>query len=177
MALPVVFYPHYAAPITALVYAFVLGAMRYIRLWFFGAKPMGVGITRAILVSCVLLAIVRISVPTSGIALTPPKFRTWATENPKFPERTAIIALLNGIGGLHLVFTMNGTDQNIFDWVYNAADIDASKIVWARDLGPAKNQELIDYYKNRTVWMVDPTDPRPRLMPYPVSSRVRLNEN
>src|SRR6266436_1233937 len=81
MVLPVAFFPHYAAPITALVYAFVLWTMRYIRPLFFGAKPVGLGITRAIVVSCVLLAVVRIAAPISGITLTRPKLKTWAAEN------------------------------------------------------------------------------------------------
>src|SRR6266705_3203550 len=172
MALPVVFFPHYAAPITAMVYAFVLLTMRYIRTLFFGAKPVGLGITRAIVVSCVLLAVVRIAAPISGIALTPPKFSTWAAASSKFPERPAIASELNRLDGLHLVFVLyhNENDQNPFDWVYNPADIDASKIVWARDLGPAKNQELINYFSTRKVWMLDPNGTPPALMPYPFST-------
>ena len=40
--------------------------------------------------------------------------------------------------------------------VYNGADIDESKVVWARDLGEAENRKLAEYYKDRTVWMVQP---------------------
>src|SRR2546428_6461067 len=151
MLLPVIFLQHYAAPVTALVYAFVLGTMRYIRPLFFRAKPVGLGITRAIVVSCVLLAVVRISAPILGIPLTRPKLTTWASENYKFSERPATVSVLKGLRGLHLVFVKNRTDQSEFDWVYNPADIDASKIVWARDLGPAKNQQLINYFRTRKV--------------------------
>ena len=171
MLLPFVFWPHYAAPVTAVVYVFVLSAMRYVRSWSAGAKPVGLGITRAIIASCVLLAIVRIAAPISGIALTPPKLQTWAAENHKFPERPAIISALDKMSGLHLVFVKNGPDQNDFDWVYNRADIDGSKIVWARELGAAKNQELINYYNHRTVWMVNTTETPPKLSPYPVPFR------
>ena len=167
MLLPVIFLQHYAAPVTALVYAFVLGTMRYIRPLFFRAKPVGLGITRAIVVSCVLLAVVRISAPILGIPLTRPKLTTWASENYKFSERPATVSVLKGLRGLHLVFVKNRTDQSEFDWVYNAADIDASKIVWARDLGPAKNQQLINYFRTRKVWILDPNGTSPTLMPYP----------
>ena len=169
MLLPVIFQAHYAAPITALVYVFILCSMRYVRPFFFGARAVGLGITRAMVASCVLLVFVRVSVPSFGIALTHEGFKTWAGESYKFPERPAIIASLDKMSGLHLVFVRNGPVQNS-DWVYNAADIDASKIVWARDLGPAKNQELIDYYKGRTVWILDPRDPHPMLMPYQSTS-------
>ena len=42
------------------------------------------------------------------------------------------------------------------DWVQNLADIDRQKVVWANDLGPQQNQELIDYFKDRKVWLVEP---------------------
>ena len=148
--------------------------MRHIRPLYFGARPVGLGITRAIVVSCVLLAVVRIVAPISGIALTPPKFKTWAAISSKFPERPAIALKLNGQDGLHLVLVKSRTDHNEFDWVYNAADIDASKIVWARDQGPAKNQELINYFSSRKVWILDPNGAPPTLTPYaffPVAQR------
>ena len=52
------------------------------------------------------------------------------------------------------------------EWVYNGADIDGSKVVWARDMGAAKNQELIDYYKDRRVWLVEPDEKPVRVTPY-----------
>jgi len=174
LALPVVFFPHYAAPMTAAVYAFVLTVMRYIRPLFFGTRPVGLGTTRAIVVSCVLLAGVRFAAPISGLVLTPPKFATWAAVTPKFPERPAIASELNAREGSHLVFVAyhDENDKRPFDWVYNAADIDAAKIVWARDLGPAKNQELIDYYNLRKVWFINPMELHPKPMAYPVISEL-----
>lgn len=166
MALPVVFFPHYAAPITALVYVFVLWTIRHVRPLYFGPRPVGLAITRAVVVSCVLLAAVRIVAPISGIPLTPPKFKTWAAMASKFPERPAIASELNGRDGLHLVIVKNRTEHNEFDWVYNAADIDASKIVWARDQGPARNQELINYFASRKIWILDPNSTPPTLLPY-----------
>lgn len=40
------------------------------------------------------------------------------------------------------------------EWVYNEADIDNSRIVWAHDLGEEKNQQLRDYFKDRRVWVL-----------------------
>jgi hypothetical protein len=30
------------------------------------------------------------------------------------------------------------------------------KVVWANDMGPQQNQELIEYFKDRKVWLVEP---------------------
>jgi hypothetical protein len=35
------------------------------------------------------------------------------------------------------------------EWAHNAADIDSSKIAWAREIDSANNQEIVDYYKDR----------------------------
>jgi hypothetical protein len=40
--------------------------------------------------------------------------------------------------------------------VYNSADIDAAPIVWARDMGDQANRELLDYYRDRKVWLWQP---------------------
>jgi hypothetical protein len=52
------------------------------------------------------------------------------------------------------------------EWVYNEADIDAAKVVWARDMGRSANQELLDYFRDRKVWLVEADSPAPQLRPY-----------
>jgi hypothetical protein len=55
------------------------------------------------------------------------------------------------------VFVKTKTDGlNLFQWIYNDADIDASRIAWARDLGPKRNQQLENYFSTRDAWLVDP---------------------
>ena len=52
------------------------------------------------------------------------------------------------------------------EWVWNAASIDAARVVWARDLGPEDDAALLAYYPNRRVLLFEP-DARPmRLTPY-----------
>jgi hypothetical protein len=52
------------------------------------------------------------------------------------------------------------------EWVYNAADVDGSRVVWARDLGDVENEKLRAYYPNRTAWLFEPDARPPRLGPY-----------
>jgi hypothetical protein len=60
-----------------------------------------------------------------------------------------------------------GPKHNSFEeWVSNGADIDGSKVVWARDMGEAQTLELIRHFKDRTVWLVEPDKMPPALSPY-----------
>jgi len=72
------------------------------------------------------------------------------------------------IPGQHLVIVRYEPWHNFHDeWVYNTSDIDGSKVVWARDMDPKENQELIHYFRDRRVWLLDPDKSRSRLLPYP----------
>ncbi len=42
------------------------------------------------------------------------------------------------------------------EWVYNGADIDRQRVIWARDKGPESNQALAIYYPGRKVWFIQP---------------------
>jgi hypothetical protein len=87
-------------------------------------------------------------------------------ENHVLP-RTAVTRELLAQGGRHLVIVRYGPRHNIYgpEWVFNAADINASPIVWARDMGVEKNRELLRYYADRKVWLLTP-EPEVKLMPY-----------
>jgi len=52
------------------------------------------------------------------------------------------------------------------DWVYNGADIDHAKIVWARDMGADQNEELLRYYKDRRIWLLEADVRRPQITAY-----------
>jgi hypothetical protein len=55
----------------------------------------------------------------------------------------------------------------------NDADIDGAKVVWARDMGMAQNRKLLEYFRDRDVWLVevDQYDSPPKLTPYALASR------
>lgn len=41
------------------------------------------------------------------------------------------------------------------EWVYNDADIDGSEVVWARGISEETDAELIQYFSDRKVWLLD----------------------
>jgi hypothetical protein len=70
--------------------------------------------------------------------------------------------------GKQLVFVRRSPWSASGEWIHNGADIDAAKIVWARDLGE-HNQKLLDYYRSRKAWLLEPDAIPPRLGPYTAS--------
>ncbi len=99
------------------------------------------------------------------------QYESWDAINHGDPlGRRAILRQLDRVPGPHLVFVQYGPAHRFHEWVHNAADIDASPIVWARDLGPARNEDLRRYYPARRPWLLYPDVQPPRLIPYPESA-------
>jgi hypothetical protein len=57
-------------------------------------------------------------------------------------------------------------DPKSVEWVYNAADIDGAKVVWAREMTPAQDRELLQYFSSRKVWLVEPDTEPVKVTPY-----------
>jgi hypothetical protein len=169
LALPIYFIPHYAAPATAAIYFLVLQAMRHLRLWSWRSKRVGLGMVRAIPVTCVLLFLVRALAPQLHIPTPVDRRNTWAGEQTHNWDRARALRQLQALPGEHLVIVRyNQYHQSDNEWVYNRADIDKAKVVWARDMGDSANAELIRYFSNRRVWLAEPDLAPPRLSPYPI---------
>jgi hypothetical protein len=88
-------------------------------------------------------------------------------------RRLTVIQQLSLAPGKQLVF-VRYWPQHIFqnEWVYNEADIDHARVVWARDLG-SQDQELLHYYPDRTAWLLEPDATPPKLSPYHVEQPPR----
>jgi hypothetical protein len=96
-------------------------------------------------------------------------YETWDAINHGNPERRIyVIRQLAAIPGKLLVF-VRYYPQHIFqdEWVYNAANIDAARVVWARDLGEAEDEKLRGYYPDRAVWLLEPDFRPPKLTALP----------
>jgi hypothetical protein len=86
----------------------------------------------------------------------------WRTVTGFPADRAAVTDRLVRRGGKHLVIVRYAAHHNAHqEWVYNAADIDRSPVVWARDMGEEANRELRGYFKDRAVWLMEP-DSNPR---------------
>ena len=73
---------------------------------------------------------------------------------------------LKSMAGRHLVLVRYSPEHDpLKEVVYNEADIDAAKVIWARAMDEAKDKELLDYFPNRKVWIFEPDQQPPRLSP------------
>ena len=160
-------FPHYFAPATALLYLILLQCMRHMRLWKGRHSIQGTAAVRMIVVVCCAMFLLRIVAAITHTAIEP----AWPRGNM---DRAAIIQLLNRQPGYHLVIVRYqpgyGVQHDVdHEWVYNAADIDSAKIVWARDMGDLQDQELLKYFSGRRVWRIDGDGSPPKLESYEAS--------
>jgi hypothetical protein len=160
LSLPIYIPPaHYSAALTAAVFALVLQAMRSMRMWRIDGRPAGKFLVRAVPVICFALLPLRAAAPLLHIPLPPTVIHTWYSTDSHNLDRAHVLAQLRGQPGRHLAIVRYQPNHDILEeWVYNQSDIDGAKVVWARDMGAAKNQELIEYYKDRKVWVVEVDD-------------------
>jgi len=136
---------HYIAPIAPLLFLLVVQGLRQLDLWRWRGRSLGHGLVLAIVAiqvaifaaACVLYA-----------AQEPP---AWATRRADINEQLA------GMPGKHLVLVRYPEDQSPHqEWVWNEADIDAAKVVWARPLAPDAEARLLAYFRDRQVWNLYP---------------------
>jgi hypothetical protein len=167
LAAEVFFAPHYGSPLTGVILALVLLAMRRLQVWRRWGRPCGLFITRAIPLVCVVMFALRCLAGPLHLPLTRAFAAAWHQAAPKIEGRAAVLAELQRLPGKHLVIVRYTPDHFLDDeWVYNDADIDAARVVWAREMASPENEELIHYFQGRRVWLLEADQHPPKLLPH-----------
>ncbi len=149
---------HYAAPLTCVIYALIVQTVRHLRTMRLWARPVGLALSRAVVLALVLNTGLNVA---RGIC--DPLGWTCGGD----PSRTAIAEKLEHTPGKHLIVVRYAEDHNIHDeWVFNLAEIDAAKVLWARELDPEQNAKLFTYFEDRKIWLVTPDTDNTYLEPY-----------
>jgi hypothetical protein len=159
--------PHYIAPVTIAFYLIMLLCMKYLRRWQWRERPSGMLLARIVPVVCVLMFLVRTAAPLVRVSIQPSGIRTWCSLDRQNLHRAAVLKELEKTSGEHVVIVRYKSNHDFIDdeWVFNNADIDGSKVIWARDMGK-QNAELAEYFRERKIWLVEPDYDPPRLSPY-----------
>jgi hypothetical protein len=224
----VYFNPHYAAPLMATVVVLMMQGMRILRGCEILGHPIGVGLTRLIvlfslftgpvylvhsnlsgshpllewfhrhnaialatmisalvmlrlgsslpripasrnlLISfCELLLVAGIMLQVAAIHgnLYPDNYPFMA--DVREPFRKPVEQRLAAMPGQHLVLVRYSKDHNSGEeYVYNGADIDHAKTVWAREIPGMDLSPLLSYFRNRDVWVYEPDLDDESVLPY-----------
>lgn len=164
--------PHYVAPVVGPASVLLLQAMRRLRLWRWRDMQAG----RVLVWALCLLSLASFATGFSQ--------QMQRTSSGWGSDRARILAELEQDGKRHLVLVRYGSldvpyERGYREWVYNEADIDGAKVVWAREMDTAQNRKLLEYFNDRSVWLVevDQYDSPPKLMPYSLDSVPMIAEN
>jgi len=230
----VYYHAHYAAPLMASVFVLLVQCMAVLRRLRIFGRPVGVGLTRLIVLFCLLIGPVYfaqaiVSQPNvlfewsrrhSLFALALPllallvvRAGLWLARRPVAPWRAQLGACcelllvsaivlqfcemqrnlyadafpyvddlnepfrkpvemqLAAVPGEHLVLVRYSKDHNPGEeYVYNRADIDHSKTVWAREIPGMDLEPLFHYFRNRDVWLYEPDEDDSTVVPYSAES-------
>lgn len=160
------FQSHYLAPVAPCIALAITNGMRSAWYWRWGEHRNG-----RTWVQLTLLAY---------IALLGTMFLPFSDYHDWQHDRAAMIEDLSQRPGKHLVIVAYSSDHNFMnEWVYNQADIDGSNVVWAREVETPRQQPLLDYYHDRTIWRVHADEQPPRLeqLRGPIEAMSRAEPN
>ncbi len=161
--LVVFFNLHYLAPVSCVIVAVIVQCLRHLRTWHMDGRPTGLFLARATIVLCIVMIPIQVH-----LFLVKPEPHT---ENYIGPTRAELENQLQALPGRQIVLTRYRPRHHPqLEWVYNSADIDSQKVIWARDLGPEMNDELLRYYGHPNAWLLKVDEVNPKLVPYPTGN-------
>ncbi len=156
------FFPHYIAAVSSVVLLILVKGLENLN----ALRPWA---ARLLCVLCGAQFLFWYGIHFSGSdnLLAAAAYETWDYINFGDPEgRIAVNKALANSPGPQLVFVRYSPRHRFEEWIGNAADIDASKVVWALDLGAEENEKLIRYFSARKCWLFEPDVQPPKLGAY-----------
>ena len=153
MGVSTFFQTHYAAPMVALLLGLYGDCLRWLARFRLGARPVGRTFAAAIVVLWFFMGLA--GTAHAFLGQLRPATRVQITSNWRW-QRQLISDTLSRNSARNLVIVRYSGERALNnEWVYNAANIDGSAVVWARDRGDSANKPLLDYFRDRTVWSVN----------------------
>ena len=151
-------FPHYFAPAVGLLLIILVQCLRHLAQWRW--RSVGRTLVRAVFLVCCTIVIVRLTAAAARIPLELP----WPRGDL---ARAKILRDLENTPGRHVVIVQfSDTHDPDREWVYNRADIDRARIIWARDMGEDENERLIRYFSDRKIWLLRADHAPPALQPH-----------
>lgn len=154
---------HYYAPFAAVALIATMAGLRAARCYGRGAGRRG----WVIVAAAAALVLVRGGAQLQAqIDAKPTDPAVWVH------QRAAIERRLASAEPRDIVIVRYAPNHDVSEeWVYNHADIDGAAVIWAREMDAGQNQRLLDYFKERTAWLLEADVSPPRLTAYPRRAR------
>jgi hypothetical protein len=163
----IAFLLHYAAPVVATFFVLLVEALRHLRGWEHRGQPVGIGLSRVVILFVVLAFPIQIIQTVRNPSSTE---EPYLGRGQASLDRAAIRAQLAAMPGDHLVIVRYSPEHNFqTEYVYNRADIDHAKVVWAREIPGVDVQPLLKYFRSRHIWLLEPDVSPPRLSSFPMN--------
>lgn len=148
---------HYLAPAVCLLYFILIQCMRKTYFWRWHNRSVGRFTVWSVPIyycSMIFLLVVYNVNPSLVLGYDPLKTNRYNKYNWSF-TRNNMVNMLNKEEGKILVIVVYSPRHSMHEeWVYNEADIDNAKIVWARNMSQEKNCKLVKYFKDRKIWIL-----------------------
>ena len=151
---------HYAAPAIPAVILLAMQGMRALRLVSIRTVRPGLQLTGVVWMAAAAF--------TAFEFTTARPFVSSAESHSALEARWNVERKLSREPGQHVVIVRYAPTHSFHEEiVYNGADIDAQKVVWAIDRGTSENRRLVQYYLGRHIWLLQPDPPASSLTDYP----------
>jgi hypothetical protein len=148
------FFPHYIAAYSCVICFLILRGLMAMHRWSFRGRHLGPLLVLFLVAGGSVRAIRKD--PTD-----------LGHDTRLYSLRGQVSDRLMRLPGRHVVFVRYGGKHSFHDeWVYNAADVDASRIVWCRAIDRTEDSEVTRYYEDRSFWLADVDADTARLSSY-----------
>jgi hypothetical protein len=141
------FFPHYWAAYTSVIFLLAIRGLMRVWQWQPSGRPVGKAVAAFFIVGAFATILRAVPIgPILGIS----------DYGDPYTLPNKVATRLSATEGQHVVFVKYRPTHTFFDeWVYDGAEIDASRIVWCRAISPDEDARVIRYYKGRRFWLAE----------------------
>jgi len=132
------------------IFLLLVQAIRHLRTMRLAGRPLGLALSWAVF----YLLATDVVLSVKNHVCDPLQ---WTCQGD--PSRAAIAKTLSNTPGKHLIMVRYEEDHNLQRrmGLQRRRKSITAKVLWARELDPAQNAKLFAYFKDRQIWLANPT--------------------
>ncbi len=159
---------NYVPQYSVVLYILIAEGLHRIYVWR-RSTGEGAAIVRNVMLSCAGIVLVLAALTMLGIHVGGEEPFYWSSYENRLQARARVAAWLAEQPGKQLAIVRYAPKHEVLhEWVFNGADLENGKVLWARELDPSWEAALVRHYKNRHIWLIEPDEDPILIEPYPV---------